>query len=71
MIKKTGHLSNSDLDYLEMGRKVQVKMSDSLNFCTRSAQSSSTPVLSTAGYPQSQTPTAVIEKDGAILTVYL
>ena len=66
VIKKNGHLSNSDIDYLEMSRKMEIKMSDSLNFCH---QSSSTSAKNDTG--NSSNPTAVIEKGGAKLSIFL
>ena len=41
VIKKTRHISESDLDYLEVGRKQEIGMSDSINYI-RKEQSSTT-----------------------------
>ena len=37
--KKTGHISRSEMDYLQLNRNMQAAMSDSLNFCSAASTS--------------------------------
>ena len=63
--KKTGHISQSELDYLEMNRTTQAALSDAINFCGMSSDESQTIACNndTANNaPSTRSPTLVIEK---------
>ena len=47
VVKKTGHISESDLDYLVVGRKKEIAMSDSINYITCTQEQTSTTIVTT------------------------
>ena len=70
VIKKTGHLSESDIDYLEMNRQMEINMSDSINFCkTKTCSEDKTaPKEDTSS---ERKPCIVIEKNDFKVNIYL
>lgn len=85
--KKTGHLSKSELDYLDLNAKKQQKMSDAINFCQLSSASSTSQkicvtnegvdaTVKLANSTQSATaigekPTCIIQKNGATVSIFV
>ena len=63
--KKTGHTSESELDYLELNRTIEMKMSDSLNFCAESSSKN------TENNLEPTNKCVIIEKDGMKITINL
>ena len=86
VMKKTGHTSNSELDYLEMDDKMESEISDSINFCKRQRPCPSNIVnntsnvdvsinqnvnITTDGAQSSRQPTLIIEKEGIKVHLYI
>ena len=67
--KKTGHISDSDLDYLEMNRTVEMKMSDSINFCRTPQLNIKVP--STSAEDERNDAMVIIEKGETKVTIKL
>ena len=65
-MKKTDHILN--IDYLQISRKMEIRMSESLNVC---AQSTSCVPNMNENTTTNPTRRAIIEKDGAKLTAFL
>ena len=73
--KKTGHTSESDLDYLDLNRSVEISMSDSLNYCHDSStrvQKSENRNMNDENEPiASSSKCVIIEKDNVKIRINL
>lgn len=86
VIKKTGHISESDLDYLEVGRQQEIAMSDSINYIRQekssttimmndktdnSTDSATTTSTTSTDSSSSDRSSIVIEKNGCKVTIFM